>query len=343
MQDSPDYDVAQKPYRRHLHTSQDLITAREAIRAGFIQMVVRKNIRSSPIIAEARTLHVMASKAATPRELLDIEGIGAGLITAAGFSDKAVRQAGLNAADMRLMLEEFIDTFLAPQGSKFVEELVYRYLLIRGDSLGGTMRNLAGVLAQQRLVEYIAAGLTLAQRPYWWLHKSTKQWVLPETQTELDAEQMRAMHWRTNNRGRTLLFNVKLPFVKQEAEGERAGKGVDLCLYDSEREDVGASKSRRTLIGDRSRYLALGELKGGIDPAGADEHWKTASAHLQSRIAGAFQDLPVRPQLFFVAAAIEKSMAEELWALLESNVLANVANLTNDNHAVSIAAWLCSL
>ena len=34
-------------------------------------------------------------------------------------------------------------------------------------------------------------------------------------------------------------------------------------------------------------YMALGELKGGIDPAGADEHWKTARTAL-SRIHEAF-------------------------------------------------------
>ncbi len=28
------------------------------------------------------------------------------------------------------------------------------------------------------------------------------------------------------------------------------------------------------------KTLMLGELKGGIDPAGADEHWKTANTVL---------------------------------------------------------------
>lgn len=341
--DSSDFSLIDKPYRLHLHGSQDLVTSREAIRAGFIQMVTQKNIRSSPIIAEARTLYILASKAKIPQELLGIPDITAGLITAAGFSDKATRAAGLNTADMHLILADFIENFIAPQGDQFVEELVYRYLLIRGDSLGGTMRNLAGALAQQRLIEYIAAGLTIAKRPYWWLHKTTKSWMSPEVGSELDAKQVGAMHWKTNDKDRMLLFNVKLPFVKRETEGEKAGKGVDLCIYDCERTTVNTVSLRRQLISDRSKYLALGELKGGIDPAGADEHWKTASAHLQNRVAEAFRDLPTRPHLFFVAAAIERSMAEELWSLLERGVLTNVANLTKDNHVVSVAAWMCSL
>lgn len=341
--DSSGFNLVDKPYRLHLHSSQDLVTSREAIRAGFIQMVTQKNIRSSPMIAEARTLYVLASRAKTPNELLDIPEISAGLITAAGFSNKAIGAAGLNKADMQLILADFIHNFIATQGEQFIEELVYRYLLIRGDSLGGTMRNLAGALAQQRLIEYIAAGLTIAKRPYWWLHKTTKSWMSPEMRIEFDAKQVGAMHWQTNDKDRMLLFNVKLPFVKRETEGNKAGKGVDLCIYDCERASVNTASLRRQLISDQSKYLALGELKGGIDPAGADEHWKTASAHLQNRVAEAFRDSSAPPHLFFVASAIERSMAEELWDLLERRVLTNVANLTKDNHVVSIAAWMCSL
>ena len=83
ISDSNDFSLIDKPYRLHLHSSQDLVTSREAIRAGFIQMVTQKNIRSSPITAEARTLYVLSSKAKTPQELLDIPEITAGLITAA--------------------------------------------------------------------------------------------------------------------------------------------------------------------------------------------------------------------------------------------------------------------
>ena len=89
-------------------------------------------------------------------------------------------------------------------------------------------------------------------------------------------------------------------------------------------------------------YIALGELKGGIDPAGADEHWKTANAHL-GRIRRSFAALPSMPQLFFVGNAIEASMAGEIWNQLESGELANAANLTDDRQAVSLASWLCNL
>jgi hypothetical protein len=30
-------------------------------------------------------------------------------------------------------------------------------------------------------------------------------------------------------------------------------------------------------LSNRDNYLSIGELKGGIDPAGADEHWKKST------------------------------------------------------------------
>jgi hypothetical protein len=88
--------------------------------------------------------------------------------------------------------------------------------------------------------------------------------------------------------------------------------------------------------------IALGELKGGIDPAGADEHWKTAQAAL-NRIRQAFADVGYSPLTFFVGAAIERRMAGEIWDQLESGTLSNAANLNEENQVAAISRWLCSL
>ena len=41
-------------------------------------------------------------------------------------------------------ITELIKNYLEPSGNMFVEELVYRFLLTRGDTLGGMMRNIGG-------------------------------------------------------------------------------------------------------------------------------------------------------------------------------------------------------
>ena len=61
------------------------------------------------------------------------------LITASGLSDKAV--VHLTDQDKTEAIQGLIENFLEPAGAKFVEELVYRFLLTRGDALGGSMRN----------------------------------------------------------------------------------------------------------------------------------------------------------------------------------------------------------
>ncbi len=132
--------------------------------------------------------------------------------------------------------------------------------------------------------------------------------------------------------------------IQTEASGESwpAGHNVDICLLHSTPEQYCAKAKRPSLVRDAELYVALGELKGGIDPAGADEHWKTANAHL-GRIRRSFSALGSLPHLFFVGNAIEASMAGEIWNQLESGELANAANLTDDRQGVSLVSWLCSL
>lgn len=68
------------------------------------------------------------------------------------------------------------------------------------------------------------------------------------------------------------------------------------------------------------KYLALGELKGGIDPAGADEHWKTANSALQ-RIRTGFAKKSLTPYTFFIGAAIEKKYGKRnLSSIRKSNL-----------------------
>jgi len=133
-----------RPYLQHLSGSGDLETPHEEIRAGFLSLALEKNRQAIPFVEEARALKVTASQAKTPAELLQIGGIEPALLTAASLSNKAMGH--LRPEDKRNILREWIKEVLEPEGNDFVDELVYRFLLTRGDALGGMMRNLAGVL-----------------------------------------------------------------------------------------------------------------------------------------------------------------------------------------------------
>ncbi len=75
-----------------------------------------------------------------------------------------------------------------------------------------------------------------------------------------------------------------------------------------------------------------------IDRGAADN--LTARTALD-RIHKAFQKH--NPATFFIGAAIETKMAEEIWNLLETGTITNAANLTEDDQIASISRWLCSL
>ena len=151
-------------YLRHLSTGADLVTAPEEIRAGFVALALERSRQATPFVEQARALKVSAMCAKRPKDLLEIEGIRAALLTAAGFSDKATKQT--EKKDQTSAIQDFIERFLEPTGKNFVEELVYRFLLTRGDSLGGSMRNIAGKLAERKVTRAIISALTLTGTTY---------------------------------------------------------------------------------------------------------------------------------------------------------------------------------
>ena len=83
----------------------------------------------------------------------------------------------------------------------------------------------------------------------------------------------------------------------------------------------------------------LGELKGGIDPAGADEHWKTASTALQ-RIRSGLASKGIKLKTSFIGAAIATNMANEIWEHLIAGDLDYEANLTVDEQVIDHCNWI---
>jgi len=315
-----------KPYLQHLKSGKNLETTYEAVRAGFVALALEKNRRASPFVAQARALKTAASKARSSGDLINIPDIQPALLTAAGVSDKATNH--LQDSDKREAVDGLIKNYLEPAGVNFVEELVFRFLLTRGDTLGGSMRNVGGFMAQKKLTRAIIAYLKIAGYKCRWLHSETNTWAdLPDDDADVELS-LRGLYWNTLKGPRTLLYNVTIPFFRNN---------VDLSLF-----NCSAMELTREVIKKPSAYIALGELKGGIDPAGADEHWKTARTAL-NRIHEAFLKLKLKPHTFFIGAAIEPKMAAEIWKMLKRGSLENAANLTDEDQVASVSQWLCSL
>ena len=315
-----------KPYLQHLSSCENLVTTYDETRAAFVAQALEKTRRAVPYVAEARALKFAASKAQNPRELLSISGIQAALASAAGISDKGEGHFPPEAKTEAIQL--LIEKHLEPAGKNFVEELVFRFLLTKGDALGGSMRNWIGAFAQRKITRAVISILkNSGNADIFWLTQGGKTWSeIPNDDADIELA-MSGLSWTTKERSRTIVFNRKPRFV---------GKNLDLCLLGCDHEACSGALETPGV------YIAIGELKGGIDPAGADEHWKTANTALD-RVRRVFVEKGLSPKTFFVGAAIESSMAREIWDQLEHGELSNAANLTDFKQLSSVCEWICSL
>ena len=311
-----------------IKTPDDLVTSLEQTRAGFITFALEKNRRSTPIIESAKSLKVLASKAKTAKELLNISEIQPALLTAAGLSDKALNY--FNEYDRKKAILGLIENFLEPAGKYFIDEVVYRYLLIKGDSLGGSMRNIVGSIAQQKFIRTLLSNLSVSGINYKWLDNKIKKWSEKPANDFSIEERLKALSWENpKGKNRVLALNLSIPIVNNK---------IDICLFSSDIEEYSNGK----IVNTPEKILMLGELKGGIDPSGADEHWKTGNTAL-NRIRESFTNHNIKIETSLIAAAIEKKMAREIFAQLQSNTLSNAANLTIDEQLVNYCNWVLKL
>jgi hypothetical protein len=312
----------------YIKKPEDLVTSYSETRAGFIAIALEKNRRATPFIEEARILQHRIKRVTAPEKLLEVQNIRSGLIAASGISDKAASHLGDDGC--LTAIKDFIEKFLVPAGSKFKEELIFRFLLTKGDTLGGKMRNIVGALAQRKLCMAIISALRMSEKDFHVLLYATNHWISSkELCDDIEIENTRGISWKTcRNKNRTLYFNITVPIVKNN---------IDMILLNRPYVD-----DIKTIIGDCENYVALGELKGGIDPAGADEHWKTAKTAID-RIKVAFKKNNHNPYLFFIGAAIEYKMATELFDNLQAKYINYVANLTKPKHITALSDWLIDI
>jgi type II restriction enzyme len=319
------------PFRDHLRNHLDLVTTYEEKRAGFLALALEKSTRMVPFINEAKMLRQSARYAKVPSDLLLLPSIQHAFLKAAGVSDKA--EVFLNKTDIENAKKELIKNFLEPSGTNFVDELVYRFLLTQGDALGGIMRNVGGMWGKIKFLELLRAAFRNSSVAYEILLRESRTWQNNNISTIL-SEEIKAIRWQSNNISlfpaefRTLVVDFTVKIVR---------KNVDVCLIRGTRDKLSDSYYQ-----DPKNYISLGEVKGGIDPAGADEHWKTGNTALQ-RIRDAFSQKGFYPQTFFVGAAIEISMAAEIWGQLNRGILSNAANLTKASHMEALCLWILTL
>lgn len=313
---------------QYISSADDLVTTHEETRAGFLSIALEKNRVSDPFVKNALAFKAMAAHTHTPEELLAIPKVRPFLISAAGLSDKSLTY--LNEDDQTMAIQELIDKFLKPAGDAYIDEVTFRYLLIKGDTVGGTMRNKIGALGQERLIRAVLSCMNVSGIACDRIAADSKRWSRINGNEAGVESKVRALHWKNQTGDRLLIFNAKIPTVN---------KNVDICLFSGNTKDYDQGR----IVSHNDKALMFGELKGGIDPAGADEHWKTGNSALNRiRLSFAEAGYP-HIKTSFIGAAIEHSMAEEIYAQLEDGTLSNASNLTNNDQLAAYCNWLIEL
>ena len=300
-------------------SAASLVTTKEARRAGFFDLTLRRSLESTEYLDMAKALQVrLEADTKCCQDVLKITDLQEAMLDAAGVSVKSRRY--LESDDKETILKDFVEKILSTSGNMYTREIIHRYLLTKGDALGGRMRNITGSIAEGKFVRALISQLRIANRDFSFLDKSKKWKNQAEYSVKL-SEEVKAIRWISQKQERQLFLNIKVPEVN---------KNVDLVLFSQYLELEEIKKV--------SSYLAFGELKGGIDPAGADEHWKTANTAL-GRIRNKFPTA----EIFFVGAAIEKAMSKEIYRQLQKGDLSSAANLTDENQLSALCLWLSNI
>jgi site-specific DNA-methyltransferase (cytosine-N4-specific) len=199
-----------------------------------------------------------------------------------------------------------------------------------GDSLGGSSRNEVGRVAMALVLRPLIEGLW--RRGYLEsITFSVRESLIPgrgrdKEQTviispDLDLE--------------AVLVDAETKFVKYQKVQSKSGVSMLVDKQIRWRDKTGktfeASSDLHSLrhAGATDTDVLWGaEVKGGADPAGSDEHWKTASTALARAIEAAKQSDHPQPPLSFIGTTIVQTVALEIKAWIERGDLVSAYNLT---------------
>lgn len=316
---------------KYINSPEDLETTNDETKIGFLRIALRKSKEAVYYLNLATTFRTIADGYENPIDLIGNDDITKSMCEAAGVSVKAMGY--LEPEDQKDILAEFVEEYLVTAGDSYVDELINRYLLTQGDALGGRMRNIVGGLAGEKLTLNIVSALRVRDFRFEYFDKRAKKWIPGDEFQEEPGNFVKSIKWKRGNETRLLCYDLTVPVVK---------KNIDIVLFNCANIDLKNLVKFRKFISNQDNYLALGELKGGIDPAGADEHWKTANTAL-SRIRNAFNERGKNVHTIFIGAAIEAAMAIEIYDQCKSQEMSNCANLTKPKQLAEICDWIVTL
>jgi hypothetical protein len=226
-----------------------------------------------------------------------------------------------NAITSNLVLEGGATTY------RHIEMMMANF----GDSLGGVSRNEVGRIAMTQVVDplirylipqgrlsaitFSLKGRLVSPEDDEGSGASGEQRISTDPEADVEAllrrfEEFRVIYHRLDlSNGSRLLMNRQLTWEAPDGTTHRIGPDL------------------HSQVGTMDMCWAA-ELKGGADPAGSDEHWKTATQSFQRVLEAAQETKRPQPMLSFIATILVERVAREAQNWLNNGRLTSVYNLT---------------
>ena len=206
--------------------ASDLVTSRQEVCRGFLSQAQSKSQKAIPYVQEAQQLWSALQKVSRPDQLFESVPLRT-LATAMGFSDKAQRY--FPDTELREAIKPVLDVITKNSGSDFRTELLYRFLLTRGDTLGGEIRNLTGESGPTKFIAAVVKTLREREIEPTFFHGKTGE------------KKIKGIAWDQ----KLLFFDYKPKLID---------KNVDVILL----MDPGIQDIRQEFLEDKALYLACG-------------------------------------------------------------------------------------
>ncbi|MCB0072861.1 MAG: hypothetical protein KDE20_15425 [Caldilineaceae bacterium] len=198
-----------------------------------------------------------------------------------------------------------------------------------GESLGGSSRNEVGRVAVAQALRPVI--LELWRRDLLEsITFSTRADLVPGSSRE--QEETVTIHSETEIE--EMLDRVEAQFVKYQSIQLRTGalllvdKIINWSDSEGRRRKASADLHSLEVRQDAKMLLWAAEVKGGADPAGSDEHWKTASRALRRIIEEAESARAPQPPLSFIGTTIVGRVGNEIRQWIDRGDLISAYNLT---------------
>lgn len=252
------------------------------------------------------------------------------------FEDHKQSPTNEDAKEISKYLNEVISGLLVTIGEVSPNMHLQMFLANLGDSLGGTSRNDVGRAASTLIVRYIALHMHQTGKLVGITYSVKNSFETDDEDEDTQSEGVYSVEVVPGFDLVTLLSSLEKQRVKYKEL--RFGNGYSLLL-DRQIKWIAESEDEKTIpkkfgvdfhsTNDESETMKwAAELKGGADPAGSDEHWKTATEALNRIIEASKDTGRDAPELSFIATIFVQRVARAAQKWIDSGKLKSAYNLT---------------